>query len=65
MGKDYTIFSKVEGIVVYSKKKDQSKVRIACLAAAAAAATAAATGAQGAALAVTVSPAARAKTLDR
>jgi hypothetical protein len=26
-GKDYTIFSKVDGIVIYSKKKDQSKVR--------------------------------------
>jgi hypothetical protein len=25
-GKDYTIFSKVDGIVIYSKKKDQSKV---------------------------------------
>jgi large subunit ribosomal protein L27 len=27
-GKDYTIFSKVDGIVIYSKKKDQSKVRL-------------------------------------
>jgi ribosomal protein L27 len=27
MGKDYTIFSKVDGIVIYSKKKDQPKVR--------------------------------------
>eukprot|EP00882_Tetradesmus_deserticola_P001355 GHRQ01001467.1.p1 GENE.GHRQ01001467.1~~GHRQ01001467.1.p1 ORF type:complete len:171 (+),score=62.51 GHRQ01001467.1:124-636(+) len=28
LGKDYTVFSKVDGIVIYSKKKDQSKINV-------------------------------------